>query len=141
MHSIDIVTIHNLWSKLPENKKISSYSKAIVKLERIRQIEEIWKKDPSQKPNLKTYVGLMEKYIPAAIYVSEFYYSTIEADKSHKMSFAVMSSASNALTKEFKKNIRVTYKWGKYNIQNYLRYAQAICEDVSLLQAFEEFCS
>ena len=140
MHSMNSDEINGLWRLLPNSKKVSAYSKALVKLEKIRYIENTWMKDSSKKPNLKEYVDLMLKYIPAATYVINFYYPTIEADKTRSMSYAVMELASNSMSKQFKKHIKVTYRWGKHSIYDYYLYAKSICENIPLLQSFVEFC-
>ena len=136
MHSIEADATLRLWKFMPDYKKIKSFAKAIVKLERFHTLEKKWKELPETRPSLKEYVGIAKEFIPAATYIKTFYNGTIETDRTRTMSKRVMGMASSMLHDKGK---RVTYRWGDYSLYFYKQYAEKICEDISLLVAYIQF--
>lgn len=139
MHSLETEAVFNLWKFMPESKKISSFAKALVKLERFRVLEKKWKEYPETRPNLKEYVNIAKEFLPAAQYIETFYFKTIEVDRTRTMSRKVMALATSFMRRSISKGIHVTYRWGDNSLYFYKQYANKICGDVALLVAYIQF--
>lgn len=139
MHSLESEAVLNLWEFMSERKKISSFAKALVKLERFRTLENRWKEYPETKPNLKAYINIAKEFLPAAEYVKTFYFKTIEVDRTRTMSKRVMSLTTSLMRKSISRDMHVTYRWGDNSLYSYKQYANKLCADVSLLVAYVQF--